>query len=438
MKNRRFNQVLFFILLFINLNASAFSLKDVSTDDVPSRINYLQNQLKLSELIEYVDSLNTQDGALLLIKAKAQYMLGDVNSMETTLQQIYTNNPADMNLLAESATLAEMSGNKEKAIWFLNQATKTEFLPSLLLRKCELCYALKRYEQSLMIADSVLSNVTISQAVRLKARNLAAMKRIPESVSTLADYLKTNPADVLTVKQLANLYLAVDSVQHVVNLTDKYLTDFQSTNTEVLDLNARGNYLLKNYRNALNRYREMQNLGVDFDHNQCFFAGMSVYMLEEDYPLDAISYFLQADSLTNGGVYAIKYYLGKTNEKIGQWEKAYSYYKDAYELIKPDTVQLVQMFNNLGLAAMSNSEDDNAVDYYLRVLSLDDKNNYALYSIALVYEYKEDWMQAIKYYKKLIEKNPDVINNPYSKRAKDRLSELEKMNNAPGKSKTVK
>ena len=160
-------------------------------------------------------------------------------------------------------------------------------------------------------------------------------------------------------------------------------------------------------------------------------------MLEEEYPLDAIPYFQQADSLTEGGVYAIKYYLGKSYEKIGQWESAFSFYKEAYELIKPDTVQLVQMLNNLGLAAMSISNDDKAIDYYQRVLTLDNKNTYAMYSIALIYEYKEDWKQAMKYYKQLIEKEPDIKNHPYSKRAKDRIAELEEKSKAQ-KTKRVK
>lgn len=66
------------------------------------------------------------------------------------------------------------------------------------------------------------------------------------------------------------------------------------------------------------------------------------------------------------------------------------------------------MLNNLGLAAMSISDDDKAIDYYQRVLTLDNKNTYAMYSIALIYEYKEDWKQAMKYYKQLIEKEPDI------------------------------
>ena len=424
------NTFILFILFFFSFSVSAFSLKEVNPDEMNSKIHYFHSRLKYGALVEYIDSLKTQDASLLLIKAKTQHVLGEVKSMEATLQQIFENNSNDVSVLGELANLAELSGNKEKAIWFLNRATQVEQLPSLMMQKGELMYALKRYEQSLKIADSVLSKSGISQAVRLKARNLAALKRISESVFTLSDFIQSNPDDFFTLKQLANLYLAIDSVQSMVNLTDKYLKESKPDNTEILDLNARGNYLIKNYRNAANQYQKLQNLGVNFDHNQNFFAGMSTYMLEEEYPLDAIPYFQQADSLTEGGVYAIKYYLGKSYEKIGQWESAYSFYKEAYELIKPDTVQLVQMLNNLGLAAMSISNDDKAIDYYQRVLTLDNKNTYAMYSIALIYEYKEDWKQAMKYYKQLIEKEPDIKNHPYSKRAKDRITELEEKSKA--------
>ena len=140
------NTLILFILFFFSFSVSAFSLKEVNPDEVNSKIHYFHSRLKYGALVEYIDSLKTQDASLLLIKAKTQHVLGEVKSMEATLQQIFENNSNDVSVLGELANLAELSGNKEKAIWFLNRATQVEQLPSLMMQKGELMYALKRYE----------------------------------------------------------------------------------------------------------------------------------------------------------------------------------------------------------------------------------------------------------------------------------------------------
>ncbi len=438
MKSYRILSVIF--LAFFMLQSNWINAA-IENDSIEQKIQFFQNRLMLSDLINYVDSLETEDAAVLLIKAKSQFQLGKKTETEITLREILQKNQENISVISDLANFAEAIGNKELVVEFLNYATNIEPLPAFLMQKGDLTYSLKRYEHSLEIADSVLQQINLSQAVRLKARNLAAMKFTKESAAVLRNYLATDPSELSTLIQLSNLYMAIDSIPQMLVLTDNYLKNFDAANSEVLHLNALANYFSKNYKQAVDQYNKLERMKAPFDQNQNYFAGMSHFFLDENYPSDAIPYFMRADSIVNGGSYAFKYYIAKCYDNMGHWEPALLYFQEAYQLIKPDTVQLVQVLNRIGNFTMRNNRLEKnerlnkTIGYYQQVLDLDNENKFATINSAMAYEGLEDYKNAIRFYRRMLELEPDPEEHSYSKIAKRNLERLEKKLQTPNNSK---
>lgn len=392
-----------------------------------NRIEALQNSMQYEKIIQLIDSAQLTEPRFFLSKTNAQKSLGYISEVRNTMNKAVNLFPDNLAMLSSFAETAQEIGDNALALTYLDKATKINPLITLMAKKAAITYSEQNYARSLATTDTILKNSSVASVIRLKSRNLAALKRIPEAVSVLENQYMLHPEDYSTMQQLANLYLAIDSIQKMVNLTGDYVKK-DSSDTKMLNLYAKASYLNNDFVTSVKVYKKIENMGVKFDYDQNFFAALANYKVDREFPYTAYDYLVKADSLSDGKFYAVKYYLGQMAEKTGQFKDAFTYYKQAFEIIKPDTVQLIQVTNNLGQAAMKCNDVRSAIKYYEQVLTYDDKNEFAILSMALAYDYLKEVSKASYFYKKLLEIAPDVINNPFSNKAAERLKLLNKGN----------
>ncbi len=418
---------LFIVSVFFIGSLSLFSQEQVLEPEqkMIERIEVLKKTMQFQEMIHLIDSMECKIPYCFETKAEAQKSLGYVAQTKETIRAGLLAYPDSTALLERFAEIAQEIGDNRLAMQIANAITDKVPDPAWMIKKAEFAYAAEDYTQAIALSDSILQEVTVPSVVRLKARSLARLDSVAESIRVLETEYRRNPDDYMTMKQLANLCLAVDSVDKLVLITDAYL-EKDSVNADILNLNAKGNYLSNHFQKAVERYTVLEQLGIEFDYDQNLFAGLAHYRANESYPLEAHQYLLKADSLSKGKFFEVKFYKAITAEVIGQTEKAYTYYNEAYQLIKPDTAQLVNVQNRLGRMAMMNGKPEKAVQHYLQSAGYDNDNEFTLISLALVYDYLEDEKQALTYYRHLLEVAPDTIHNPYSKRASERIRELDK------------
>lgn len=412
-------------VLFCWAIASFPQKSHLNVKDYSEQLKSMQQAMDYEGVLRLVYSLQLVDAAAFQAKITAQTSLGLVKEASVTINKAMTLHPQNAEALAGFAEAAYTIGNDDLALACWNLATQLRPVPQWMNRKAEILYSKKMFQKSIAVTDSILNQHNISSVVRLKARNIAALKDIAGSARVLeAQYRKENK-DYLAFKQLANLYMAVDSVKRLSELTDEYLLK-DSLNIEILNLNAKAHYLNNKFSKAIESYRKMERLGDEFDYDKNLFCGLALYRYNSDLPYDALPYFQKADTLSEGRYYAVKFYLGKTTEKIGRTKDAARYYREALSIIEPDTVQLAQLLNSLGKMQMMNREPREALKSYFKALQFKPQDETALISIALAYDYLKDVTNALKYYEEVIRLLPDTVNDAYSNKAAERIKYLKK------------
>ncbi len=400
----------------------------VNANNAAEQLKSKQLAMDYERVIRLVDSLQLTDVVAFQAKVGAQTSLGLVKEAANTIYAALKLYPQNAEVIAGFAEAATIIGNDELAMTCWNLATRLRPTPQWMNRKAELLCAKKRFQESVAVADSILEKNNIPSVVRLKARNLAALKDIAGSARILEAQCRNQNKDYLAFKQLANLYLAVDSAKRLSEITDEYLQQ-DSLNTEILNFNAKAHYLQNNYQKSIECYRKMERLGDVFDYDKNLFCGLAFYKADSDLPYDAFPYFLKADTLSEGRYYIVKYYLGKTAEKIGKTKDAEKYYQEALQIIEPDTVQLAQLLNTLGKMQMMNRQPREALKSYYRALQFRPQDPTAFISIALAYDYLKDIPNALKYYEEVIRVLPDTVNDAYSHKAAERIKYLKEQKN---------
>lgn len=418
------------VILLLSLINSIYSQKHHnSTPNYREVIGNMEQSMDYKRLIHFVDSLQLNEDYALKSKASAQISLGLVNDAIFTINTALILYPQNINLLSDFSEMTFSIGNEDLTLNILNITTGVKPVPRLMSRKAEIYYSQKRYKQSLAVSDSILSQFSIPSVIRLKARNLAALNDISNSQKLLETQFANDKNDFLTFRQLANLLLAVDSINKLIKITDDYLQN-DSLNTEILSLNSKANYLNNNFKKAANGYKRLLPMGVQLTYDQCFFTAMSFYRASDSLIYDALNYMLKADSLADGKRYPIKYYLGQMAEKTGKTSEAIKYYMEASTIIQPDTNQLALVFNKTGKMQMLSKKPLEAIESHKKALRYKSDDTTAILSLGLAYSYLNEYEKALEYFEEIIRLLPDTVNDAYSNLAERKIQYLkEKLKN---------
>lgn len=398
-------------------------------EDYLKVMDELQQSMRYEELIQFIDSLPTNDAVTLQTLAGAQISLGLWKDAFSTMESAAAVFPQDVNMLGNFADMALSVGNSDLALTLLNKATNSSEQPLMMNKKAEILYSKKRFKESLSVADSILHHYPISSVIRLKARNLAALNELAESQKLLENQYSKDKNDYLTFRQLSGFYMAIDSIEKLIIVTDKYLKK-DSLNIEILNLNSKANYLNNNFTKAASGYRKLIDLGAKPTYDQCFFTAMSFYRANDTLIYDAYNYMQKADTLSEGDRYPLKYYLGQMAEKMGKIPEAVKYYKQASDIVNPDSIQLAQIFNKLGKMQMLDKKPLEAIASHQTVLKFNADDTTAILSLGLAYAYLNEYEKALTYFEEIVRLLPDTVNDAYSNLASRQIKYLkEKIKN---------
>ena len=412
-----------YILMIVWLNlfvALSAQVNKNTVEDSFQLIKNMQESMDFEKIIQYVDSAQLTSAFALKSRAAAQASLGLLDQAVKTMNTAVELYPQDLNMLTDFVEIANSVSDDDLALKYLNLATAIRFVPNLMYKKAEILYSKKMNKESIAVADSILSISPISSVIRLKARNLAALKDYDESQKILENQYQRDENDYLTFRQLTNLYLATDSIKKLETATDNFLKK-DSLNAQILNLNAKANYLDNRFDKAVEGYKKLKSLGIEFDYDQNFFAALSFYRANDTLIYEAFDYLQKADSLAEGQYYPLKFYLGQMAEKTGRIPEAIRYYSEAAAIIQPDTVQLAQVYNKLGKMQMLSRRPLDAIKSHVMALKYTADDTTAILSLGLVYEYLNDYNTALKYYRQVIELLPDTINDAFSNKAEQRI-----------------
>lgn len=418
--------------LFVGLNAQ---MNNDSVEIDLMKIKNWQQSMSYEKIIQYVNSAQLTDAFALKSKAVAQASLGFADEATNTMNLAASLYPRDLNLLSDLADIAKSIGDEDLTLKYLNLATAIRPAPDLMYKKAEILYSKKLNKESIALIDSILSDHPISSVVRLKARNLAALKEYKHSAHILMKQIENDSTDYLSFRQLVKLCLTVDYIQIAQDQTDKYLLK-DSLNTEILNLNAKAHYLNNEYSKAVTGYKKLESLGVKFDYDQNFFAALSFYRASDTLIYDAFNYMQKADSLAEGQYYPLKYYLGQMAENTGKISESIRYYSEAAAIIQPDTIQLAQVFNKLGKMQMLSRNPQEAIKSHKTALKYKADDTTAIISIGLACAYLKEYEKALPYFEEIIRLLPDTVHDAYSNLAVRQIEYLkEKIKNKSAQNK---
>ncbi len=215
--------------------------------------------------------------------------------------------------------------------------------------------------------------------------------------------VRLNPEDYLTVTRLSNLYVRHGTVKNGLLITDRYL-QYDSSNVQVLRLNAYMHFLSGDYGKAVSQYLKCMANG-DSSFLAMKFLGLSYHQNEDMYM--AATYLDKAYRQDTTDMETCLYLgisVGWTMDK----QKGIGYLKKVLTMIFPADELVVRVYRELGDLYMAWSKPGEAIPYYMRILDYGTDNRLVLYKLGSSYEYI-DKEKALDWYNEFMKtRDPDA------------------------------
>ena len=358
---------------------------------------------------------NEADSLPIGLRLDAYKALGRYKEGVRLLESQLARDTTDRKNYIRLAEFYQYAGDNLKAAAAYNRAVDPEAPNVYLLNKlASLQFQEGQTKAAIGNLHRALSTDTIQPNLRLLARCYESTDSMDLAVALYQTALRKDSTDYLSVGNLANLYISLDSLDEAFRCTERYIA-FDSTNLSVNRINAQVCFLSAHYPEALTRYRKLTAQG-DSTINTMYYQGLSNMNCEKI--VEAYENLNYVNNKTKGKVPNILGYLGMAAIDYLLLDEGIEMIQNAIGLLQPDTVQMDMLYSHLAKGYAWKRQDrkkiamlKKAADYVKRPLTF--------YNIAYTYDQLKDDKNAEKYYKlflELIEQKPSL--SPFDQKMK--------------------
>lgn len=305
-----------------------------------------------------------------------------------TFQNILEQDSLQTRAYIEAAECCKSLAKHRQAITYYQQATNLNPNNKFArLQYINLLLTQKRYRTALEESNKLAQEDSSAYVLHLQAESMEHCYLNDEAWRVTEAYRKIRnkyPDDYLSAAKLGNIYIAGQSYQDAIDMTEAYRA-IDSTNVTVNRINAQAYCLNQDYPEAIDRYEHLLQEG-DSSFQTLFYAGISYYATNQFYQThDLLSKALAED---NNNINVL-YYLGRACAKSSWKEKGVECLEKAIELSIPNDSVMSRLYTGLTdcykMAQQYRKQAEAILEQYHKY---DNDKHHLLYRAAFIYYYR--------------------------------------------------
>ena len=399
---------------------------------------YNEALLLLNKEKESIDNLR--------LKAFSYEKLFDYNNAILSYQKIVDTNPKDLDALINLAEANDAAGNDNGALnnWINIQKLEPEN-PYFQLRLTQAYYKAGKWDETISSGNKVLSKDSISTIIRWIGDAYRNKNEIIDANYYYTKALEKNPSDYRSLARLSDFFYSLEKQGYdtLYYVTNKYLTEIDSTQTAIGQFNGIALYGQGKFTEAIDRFSK--NIALDdSSYITLYYMGMSNFGHSHFYQAKkwlGKAYDISAKDISLGFYYASALIQTKDNKKgLAIMTKVLDRIEKMEEL-------KYKGLQNMAVGYSQSGDLKSALNYYQKVYAMDKSEVTILHDIARMFDNAKDYNNALIYYERFLKTRPENKQPDNSGKktvslrdflydsALDRLEELKKEQFFKGKSK---
>ncbi len=367
-----------------------------------------------SSAISLIDSalvhVDTADAAgmrtLLLMKARCLKKLYRFGDACRTLEPLAVDD--DVEVIGELADSYANDGKTEDALgvyyYLMMKHPENVFFRlqnlSLLNRKSD-------WGQCIFEGKIALQIDSLPQIMSIVGHAYSKVGQMDSALVYYDDALRLRPDNVGYLTSVCNLLLAGEKYGEVIARTGSYLNNITMNEPQVESIYGFASYQMRNYGEAYKAFRKLKEEG-DRSYTTFYYGGLSSLALEN--LAEAVENFKTAWQIDSTDAMLAAHY-GDALRQCFRYEQADEMFDKALKLMEPDPAVEFKVYYGKGYGLVARENFKDAIPYYKRVYELNPSFISALSSIGYCYERLRDFTTAKKYYEQYLKLGkPDTRN----------------------------
>ncbi len=405
----------YILLLFLLSFGQVFAQK--------SDVHKLINQHRYKEALSFLNKENETTESLRL-KALSYEKLFDYSNAIISYKKIVDTNPSDLDALINLAEAYDAAGNDNNALknWITIQKLEPEN-PYFQLRLTQAYYKAGLWNETISSGNKVLSKDSISTIIRWIGDAYRNKNDIVNANYYYTKAIEKNPSDYRSLARLSDYFysLGEQGYDTLYNVTNKYLTEIDSTQTTIGQFNGMALYGQGKFPEAIDRFAKNIALG-DSSYTTLYYLGMSNFGYNHFY--QAKKWLEKAYEINNKDM-ALGFYYASALIETKDNKKGLSIMSKILDRIEKIEDLKSKALKNMAVGYSQSGDLKNALSYYQKVYSIDKSDVTILYDIARMFDNAKDYNNALMYYQRLMKTRPEQKPNvdPSKKTMKDYLYE---------------
>lgn len=315
---------------------------------------------------------------------------------------IYTQIPKDSltaNMTIDAALCASQNGAYATSIEYWNHAEN--LLPNnqyILRQKVFTYFKQKDYNNTIAEGKRILTVDSVPSIVRTMADVYLNMGATDTAITYYRRAIDLNPKDDKSVYRLAQIHLSTKSYLYAYQITHKYLTEQDSTNTNIGQINGITLYSMHKYEEATDRL--LHNIALnDTSYSTCYYLGMSLYAQKKIF--EASKWLGKAYSINPSDINLI-YYYGSTLAQTYHHKECLEVLDEGIKIMNQMQEMRFDFMRTYAESYRRIGKYNDAVTYLKQAYDLQPSTDKLLYHIAYCYDMSEQYEHASTYYERFL------------------------------------
>ncbi len=363
------------------------------------------SRYEYSSAISLIDSMlceidaadSTQLRSLSLLKSRCQKKLYRFQDACATLEPLAVMD--DVELMGELADSYASDGRLDDALgaYYMLAMQKPDNL-FFRLQILGLHTRMKAWRECVVEGKDALQIDSLPQILSIVGRGYSGMGKVDSALVYYDKALKMRPENVGYLTSVCNLLLARENYGEAIARAGRYLVNVTADEPEVESIYGFASYQLRNYGQAYEAFLKLKTDG-DKSFATHYYCGLSAAALEKlDEALENFEAAWQIDS--TDAMLAAHY--GDVLRKKYRYGDAMEMYGKATELMKPNPAVEYKVAFGMGFSKFALERYKDAIPYYKRAYELNPDQISVLSSIGYCYERQKNFAEAKKWYEKYL------------------------------------
>lgn len=388
-------------ILILLLLLSITPLSVAQTNEVQSAMDSFRYKEALTLLEKEPETLEN-----LKLKASVYEKLYNYPAALSIYNQLIEQHPNDVNLAIAMAECASQAGKTQQSLrgWISADSISPNNL-FIQTKKAMAYYRNSNWTETIEASKSVFRTDSVSLLLRMVGDAYLNKDDADSAIWFYAKAIEKNPADYVAVSKLGNVYYAAKFYEAAINITGKYLTEIDSNQTVIGQLNGMAYYSNGQFDEAIERLSANVELG-DSTYTTTYFLGMSNYGKAWYY--EAAKWLGKAYD-QNPSDPSLLYYYGTALGRVKKREQAVGILQEGIDKINQMSEMLFGFDVSMAEAYENTNAHAKAIEYYSSAYKRKPDQHNILYNIARAYDAMKDYKNAIVAYERYLKTAPQEM-----------------------------